>query len=110
VRLFEIGSKVRCHRRGAARIEMLAAVATGTRWPEQWGSAREALILRCQADVETCALDGRRGIDSIPKHPHWRAWPGTRCTSFTGGQVDRLSGRNASTLGEALTSATLIFF
>jgi phenylalanyl-tRNA synthetase beta chain len=49
VRLFEIGKKF--VQRPAAReqpsalreIETLAGIATGARWPEQWGSAREPL-------------------------------------------------------------------
>jgi phenylalanyl-tRNA synthetase beta chain len=47
VRLFEIGKKFHLHgnERGGEldEIETLAAIATGARWPEQWGSAREAL-------------------------------------------------------------------
>jgi len=44
VRLFEIGSKFDVTGGELREIEMLAAVATGTRWPEQWGSAREPWI------------------------------------------------------------------
>jgi phenylalanyl-tRNA synthetase beta chain len=47
VRLFEIAKKfhVRNEERGGElqEIETLAGIATGARWPEQWGSAREAL-------------------------------------------------------------------
>jgi phenylalanyl-tRNA synthetase beta chain len=47
VRLFEIGKKFHVHgsERGGEleEIETLAAIATGARWPEQWGSARETL-------------------------------------------------------------------
>ena len=47
VRLFEIGKKflIEGHLPGGElrEIETLAGIATGTRWPEQWGSAREAL-------------------------------------------------------------------
>ncbi len=47
VRLFELGKKfhVRNEERGGEleEIETLAGIATGARWPEQWGSAREAL-------------------------------------------------------------------
>jgi phenylalanyl-tRNA synthetase beta chain len=57
VRLFEIGKKFQLHgaERGGAleEIETLAAVATGARWPEQWGSAREALdFYDVKADVQ----------------------------------------------------------
>ena len=47
VRLFEIGKKFHVHGNGRAgeleEVETLVAIATGARWPEQWGSAREAL-------------------------------------------------------------------
>ncbi|HXA92923.1 MAG TPA: phenylalanine--tRNA ligase subunit beta, partial [Steroidobacteraceae bacterium] len=64
VRLFEIGKKFHVH--GSERsgeleeIETLAAIATGARWPEQWGSAREALdFYDVKADVQgVLALTG----------------------------------------------------
>jgi phenylalanyl-tRNA synthetase beta chain len=43
VRLFEIGKKFDVASGELAEIETLAGIATGARWPEQWGSAREAL-------------------------------------------------------------------
>ena len=43
MRLFEIGNKFRVAADALHEIETLAGIATGTRWPEQWGSAREAL-------------------------------------------------------------------
>jgi phenylalanyl-tRNA synthetase beta chain len=64
VRLFEIGKKFHLHgdERGGAleEIETLAAIATGTRWPEQWGSARETLdFYDVKADVQSLlALTG----------------------------------------------------
>jgi phenylalanyl-tRNA synthetase beta chain len=64
VRLFEIGKKFQLQ--GASpggdleEIETLAGIATGARWPEQWGSAREALdFYDVKADVqEMLALTG----------------------------------------------------
>jgi phenylalanyl-tRNA synthetase beta chain len=60
VRLFEIGNKFEVTGAGLREIETLAAVATGTRWPEQWGSAREALdFYDMKGDVESAlALTG----------------------------------------------------
>ncbi len=64
VRLFEIGKKfqLRGESQGAdlEEIETLAAIATGARWPEQWGSPREALdFYDVKADVEgVLALTG----------------------------------------------------
>jgi phenylalanyl-tRNA synthetase beta chain len=66
VRLFEMGKKFRllgAEQGGAlTEIETLAGIATGARWPEQWGSAREALdFYDVKADVEgLLALTGDR--------------------------------------------------
>jgi phenylalanyl-tRNA synthetase beta chain len=43
VRLFEIARKFQLEGAALEEIETLAGIATGARWPEQWGSAREAL-------------------------------------------------------------------
>ena len=54
VRLFEIGNKFDVSGDGLREIETLAGVACGTRWPEQWGSAREPLdFYDVKADVES---------------------------------------------------------
>jgi phenylalanyl-tRNA synthetase beta chain len=64
VRLFEIGKKfqLRSQSQGGdlQEIETLAGIATGTRWPEQWGSPREALdFYDVKADVQgVLALTG----------------------------------------------------
>jgi phenylalanyl-tRNA synthetase beta chain len=63
VRLFEIGKKFQLQDAaqvagreggGLEEIETLAGIATGTRWPEQWGSAREPLDFY---DVKADLLD-----------------------------------------------------
>jgi phenylalanyl-tRNA synthetase beta chain len=60
VRLFEIGSKFDLGNLGLREIETLCGVSTGARWPEQWGSAREALdFYDVKADVQSVlALGG----------------------------------------------------
>jgi phenylalanyl-tRNA synthetase beta chain len=69
VRLFEIGTKFQVQgaahaagREGAGlkEIETLAGIATGARWPEQWGSAREPLdFYDVKADlIDVLALTG----------------------------------------------------
>jgi phenylalanyl-tRNA synthetase beta chain len=77
VRLFEIGKKFQLQSTGQGNlfnergdplseqghlqeIETLAGIATGARWPEQWGSAREALdFYDVKADVQgVLALTG----------------------------------------------------
>ncbi len=64
VRLFEIGKKFQlagADQAGALNeIETLAGIATGTRWSEQWGSAREPIdFYDVKADVmSVLALTG----------------------------------------------------
>jgi phenylalanyl-tRNA synthetase beta chain len=54
VRLFEIGNKFDVSGGALREIEALAGVATGSRWPEQWGSPREALdFYDMKGDVES---------------------------------------------------------
>ncbi len=73
VRLFEMGKKFETGGSGLREVETLCAVATGARWPEQWGSAREALdFYDVKADVQNVlALTGdgpsvRFEADSLP--------------------------------------------
>jgi phenylalanyl-tRNA synthetase beta chain len=58
VRLFEIGNKFQLQNASSGaelkEIETLAGIATGARWPEQWGSAREPLDFY---DVKADLLD-----------------------------------------------------
>jgi phenylalanyl-tRNA synthetase beta chain len=42
VRLFEMGKKFIVDTAGLQEIESLSGIAAGARWPEQWGSTREA--------------------------------------------------------------------
>jgi phenylalanyl-tRNA synthetase beta chain len=64
VRMFEIGKKFQLQGQIQAgdlkEIETLAGIATGARWPEQWGSPREALdFYDVKADVQgVLALTG----------------------------------------------------
>jgi phenylalanyl-tRNA synthetase beta chain len=76
VRLFEIGKtfQVRSREGGDLKeIESLAGIATGARWPEQWGSAREPLdFYDVKADVQgVLALTGdvssvRFEVEALP--------------------------------------------
>ncbi len=77
VRLFEIGNKF-VRSQGASsgefrEIDTLAGIATGTRWPQQWGSASEAVdFYDVKADVmNVLSLTGdeasvRFAPDSLP--------------------------------------------
>jgi phenylalanyl-tRNA synthetase beta chain len=60
VRLFEIGNKFDVSGRDLREIETLAGVATGARWPEQWGLAHEPVDFHdVKGDVESLlALTG----------------------------------------------------
>ncbi|MDP9007220.1 MAG: phenylalanine--tRNA ligase subunit beta [Pseudomonadota bacterium] len=64
VRLFEIGTKFNVSKNAQSsalqEIETLAGIATGTRWPQQWGSQSEPLdFYDVKADVlETLMLTG----------------------------------------------------
>ncbi|MEA3107901.1 MAG: phenylalanyl-tRNA synthetase beta chain [Gammaproteobacteria bacterium] len=64
VRLFEIGQKFDVQKSVLREVKTLAGLATGTRWPEQWGNAREPLdFYDVKADVmNLLALTG-----SIPE-------------------------------------------
>jgi phenylalanyl-tRNA synthetase beta chain len=61
VRLFEIGKKFEVQGEALREIETLAGIAIGSRWPEQWGSAREPLdFYDVKANlVKLAALTGR---------------------------------------------------
>jgi phenylalanyl-tRNA synthetase beta chain len=57
VRLFEIGSKFTLSREAGSELEeigSLAAIATGSRWPQQWGSATEQVDFY---DVKSDVMD-----------------------------------------------------
>jgi phenylalanyl-tRNA synthetase beta chain len=60
VRLFEIGKRFDVTGTELQEIDTLAGVASGARWPEQWGSAREPLdFYDIKTDVENLlALSG----------------------------------------------------
>ena len=102
VRLFEIGKKFDVAGGTLREIETLAGIATGARWPEQWGSPREALdfydvkgdvesVLALAGDVQRAALRGRHAeLSSAGTHRAHLAQRGRR-------RVDR---RAASALGE----------
>jgi phenylalanyl-tRNA synthetase beta chain len=53
VRLFEMGKKFQVRGTELNEIETLSGIAAGSRWPEQWGSPREALdFYDVKADIE----------------------------------------------------------
>lgn len=60
IRLFEIGNRYDVTGEALREIETLGGVATGSRWPEQWGNAREPIdFYDVKADIENVlALTG----------------------------------------------------
>ena len=84
-------------------IETLAGIATGARWPEQWGSAREAAgFLRCERPMCTDVLRSpamRRAVRFEPDELAVLA-PRTRRANLSRRNADRLAGRDASADGE----------
>ncbi|HEY2677416.1 MAG TPA: phenylalanine--tRNA ligase subunit beta [Steroidobacteraceae bacterium] len=77
VRLFELGNKFVVQKTNQGdqleEIETLAAIATGARWPEQWGASREAIdFFDVKADIFNllkltgCEQDFRFEQDSLP--------------------------------------------
>jgi phenylalanyl-tRNA synthetase beta chain len=61
VRLFEIGNKFDVSGEGLREIETLAGVATGARWPEQWGLVHEPLdFYDVKGDVESLFASSAR--------------------------------------------------
>ncbi|MDE2348640.1 MAG: phenylalanine--tRNA ligase subunit beta [Gammaproteobacteria bacterium] len=53
VRLFELGRKFVIGAEGLQEIDTLSGIATGTRWPEQWGAPRDGVdFYDVKADVE----------------------------------------------------------
>jgi phenylalanyl-tRNA synthetase beta chain len=78
VRLCEMGKKFMVAGNGVREVETLAGIATGARWPEQWGSAPQLL------DFFDVKSDVNRLLSLVGEGPEWRfepeflacLWPG----------------------------------
>jgi phenylalanyl-tRNA synthetase beta chain len=77
VRLFELGTKFVVQKTNQGdqleEVETLSGIATGARWPEQWGASREAIdFFDVKADIFNllkltgCEQDFRFEQDSLP--------------------------------------------
>ncbi|HUY84089.1 MAG TPA: phenylalanine--tRNA ligase subunit beta, partial [Steroidobacteraceae bacterium] len=113
VRLIELGRKFLPEATGLREVETLAGVASGTRWPEQWGSRREpvdfydvradldavfaltadAASIRYQPADLACLRPGRTA----------RVWRGARAVGWLGELHPRLAKQFD------LSSATWLF-
>ena len=100
VRLFEIGKtfQVQTREGGDLReIETLAGIATGARWPEQWGSAREPLdFYDVKSDVQgVLALTGEVSFGALRSGCAVLLAPGTRCAHLSRMTARGLAGRTS---------------
>jgi phenylalanyl-tRNA synthetase beta chain len=92
VRLFEIGNKFQLQNASSGaelkEIETLAGIATGARWPEQWGGAREPVdFYDVKADVlEVLALTGDVASVQFKAEPLQCLRPG-RCARIYRGET-----------------------
>jgi len=96
VRLFETGAHYLAGSpAGQGEARWLGGIATGSRWPEQWGEPMQPVdIFDMKADVEALlALGGRRGAAGFVAGTHPALHPG-RCARI------RVSGEDAGWLGE----------
>ena len=106
VRLFEIGKKFQlqgAEQSGELReIETLAGIATGARWPEQWGSAREALdFYDVKADVQSVlALTGDAAGVRFEAQALGCLRPGRSAQNLSWRGCGRLAGRTSSASGK----------
>ena len=95
VRLFEIGKKFLPRDAALDEVETLAGVVAGARYPEQWGSAREAAdFFDVKADL-TAALELAAGADELP----FRS--GVTQLSASRPQCSHLSRRRGRSAGSA---------
>lgn len=90
-RLFEIGKKFHVQDSGQGadlrEIETLAGIATGARWPEQWGSARQALDFHdVKADLmDVLALTGEASAVRFEAETLGCLRPGRSARIYRGG-------------------------
>lgn len=64
VRLFEIGRKFVVDNDGLHEVDTLAGIAVGSRWPEQWGAARDGSdFYDVKADVDALLRMSGQGVD-----------------------------------------------
>jgi len=117
VRLFEIGKKF--HVQGPAQggdlkeIETLAGIATGARWPEQWGSPREALdFYDVKADVQdVLALTGDASLVRFEAETLSCLRPGRAARIYRGSTAVGWLGELHPQIAKAINlSSTVILF
>jgi phenylalanyl-tRNA synthetase beta chain len=88
VRLVEIGRKFELEGATLREIDMVAGIATGSRWPEQWGSPRQAIdFFDVKGDVlGVLALTGAAETVSLQAATHASLHPGRAARIVRGEQ------------------------
>jgi phenylalanyl-tRNA synthetase beta chain len=117
VRLFEMGKKFCLPALGQvgelAEIETLAGIATGTRWPEQWGDAGEPIdFYDVKSDVmEVLALTGDAASMRFAAETHCCLRPGRSARIYRGaaavGWIGELHPQVAKAIN--LTNTSFLF-
>ena len=111
VRLFEIGSTFDVTGSELREIDTLGAVATGARWPEQWGSGREPLdFYDVKADVENLlALTGDAAAVHVEPSTHPSLRPGRSARIVRAGNPIGYLGEIHPRLIKALGLSNTVF-
>jgi phenylalanyl-tRNA synthetase beta chain len=115
VRLFEMGKKFQLQgseqNSELREIETLAGIATGARWPEQWGSAREALdFYDMKADVQSVlALTGDAAAARFEAQDLGCLRPGRSARIYRGGAAVGWLGELHPQAAKALNLSTTAF-
>ncbi|MDZ7750134.1 MAG: phenylalanine--tRNA ligase subunit beta [Gammaproteobacteria bacterium] len=110
VRLFETGLRFR-QGTTTEQVPMLAGIAAGTPWPEQWGvSARALDFFDIKGDVEALLGLGGCGDEwSFVAHPHAALHPGQSARIERNGEAVGWLGALHPAHGEALDIAGPVF-
>jgi phenylalanyl-tRNA synthetase beta chain len=101
VRLFELGKKFDVSSGALREIETLAGIATGARWPEQWGMAKESLdfydvkadllaVLALTGDVTAMRFEAAE-VECLRPGRTARIWRGASAIGWLGEMHPRLS-------------------
>ena len=111
VRLFEVGNKFEASGGGLREVQTLCGVAAGPRWPEQWGSAREALdFYDVKADVQNVlALTGAGSTVRFEADGLACLRPGRAARIFRGGTAIGWLGELHPQLVKSLNLTNTVF-
>ncbi len=111
VRLFEVGKKFVVQEAGLNEVETLAGIATGARWPEQWGSAREAVgFYDVKSDLmNVLALTGDTASIRFEPQALDCLWPGRAARIYRGANALGWIGELHPQVAKAVNLSTTAF-